>query len=94
MKRTFEAWDDGENGITLTLASEIERQRTTGAISAAAKRLHVIEADTWEEAAAMHAIKMGWGPYNPGPSAPCPRGCGAFYYPEGSGECPNCGFVG
>ena len=27
MRRTFEAWDDGDNGITLALASEIEQLR-------------------------------------------------------------------
>jgi hypothetical protein len=93
VKQVYEAWDDGDNGVTLALASEIERQRATGALSANERRLHVIEADTFEEAAAVHAIKMGWGAYNPGPSAPCPQGCGAFVYPERSGECPNCGRV-
>ncbi len=93
MKRTYEGWDDGDGGIALVAATDVERLRATGAISSTARRLHVIEADTFEEAAAVHAIKMGWGAYNPGPSAPCPQGCGAFVYPECSGECPNCGQV-
>ena len=48
-------------------------------------------ADTPEEASAVHHIKMGWAPYKPmGEAAPCPQ-CGACFYPESSGVCPNCG---
>jgi type IV secretory pathway TrbL component len=91
MRQVYEAWDDADGGISLTTAAEAVRQRGTGAISASARFLHRIEADTFEEAAAVHAIKMGWGAYHPsGEPAPCPQ-CGRWYYPEGSGECANCG---
>jgi hypothetical protein len=52
--------------------------------------LYRITAATWEEAQAIHHLRMGWRPYDPG-SAPakCER-CGAIYYPSGSGECWRC----
>ncbi|WP_148314563.1 hypothetical protein [Sorangium cellulosum] len=49
-----------------------------------------IEAATYEEAAAVHHLRMGWEPYRPvGDPEPCPR-CSAMFYPDGSGEC-SCG---
>ena len=52
-----------------------------------------IEAATWEEASAIHHLRMGWEPYRPmGESSPCPK-CGAAFYPQGSGQCWRCGKV-
>ena len=95
MKEKYEAWMDEENGsITVTTPTQIKEQRSKNLISTNAKLLHVIEADTPEEAMAVHNIKMGWGAYNPiGESANCPKNCGAKFYPEGSGICPNCGQI-
>ena len=59
-----------------------------------AKLIHQLEASTWEEAQTLHYLKMGHGMYKPmGEPEECPNGCGAIYYPEGSGECPNCGQI-
>ena len=50
-----------------------------------------IEAATYEEAAAVHHLRMGWEPYKPpGEQAQCPR-CTGTFFPEGSGEC-CCGY--
>ena len=52
--------------------------------------LFEFEAATSEEASAIYTLRMGWGAYRPmGEAAPCPD-CGAWYYPEGSGECWRC----
>ena len=95
MKSRYEAWFDEENGsLTFALPEQIEMQRKDNLLSDDAKLLHVVFADTPEEAMAVHNIKMGWGAYNPpGESEDCPNGCGAKYYPKGSGVCPNCGRI-
>jgi len=50
-----------------------------------------IEAATYEEAATIHGMRLGYGPYKPlGAAAQCPA-CSAMYYPEGSGVC-SCGY--
>ena len=92
MKIRFEAWQD-DNGITLSDEENIKQLREKGLFFGEPKLLHVILADTSEEANAVHHIKMGWEPYKPqGEPGSCPK-CGAIYYPEGSGECPNCGKI-
>jgi hypothetical protein len=54
--------------------------------------LYEFEAATWEEAMAIHHLRMGWGPYNPRCNAEeCPQ-CKAVYYPEGSGQCWRCSY--
>lgn len=95
MKKIYEAWDDEENCCMPFAAAEgILEDRLRGRISANAKLLFRVEADTWEEALAVRNIKMGWSPYIPeGKPQSCPRGCGSIFYPEGSGECPNCGKI-
>jgi hypothetical protein len=96
MRQTYEAWiDEEERCIILGNLENILWHRTHGGLRPVAKLLHRIEVDTPEEANAVHHIKMGWEPYVPmGEAALCPKGCGAFYYPHGSGECPNCGPIG
>jgi quercetin dioxygenase-like cupin family protein len=94
-KTRFEAWKDEENG-NVTLASLERRAEMKKSELAGVKTrlLHVIDADTPEEAAAVHNIKMGLGGYTPkGEAQDCPKGCGAKYYPGGSGICPNCGQI-
>ena len=96
MRTTYEAWlDEQEQCITFGDLANIQWHRSHGGLGSAAKLLHRIDADTPEEAMAVHHIKMGWAPFIPsGEAARCPRGCGACYYPQGSGQCPNCGLVG
>jgi len=44
--------------------------------------LYSIQAATYEEAMAIHHLRMGWNPYRPiGESSPCPKS-GASYYPN------------
>jgi hypothetical protein len=53
--------------------------------------LYKIQAETYEEAMAIHHLRMGWKPYNPeGAPAPCPK-CNSLLYPSGSGVCWKCG---
>ena len=87
----YEAWaDPTDRSTTLATNEEIARQRACGLLSAEATLLYRFEAATFEEANAIHALRMGWAPYSPnGKAAPCPR-CGATYYPDGSGECWRC----
>lgn len=95
MKRVYEAWyDPRDNSTLLTTPETIRQELERGDLSPKAVLLHRIEADTWEEAQAVHTIKRGWGSYDPtGEAQPCPNYCGAMFYPEGSGECPNCGRI-
>jgi len=93
MRKTYEAWVE-ETSITFSDLENLETQRTKGLLGENAKLLHRIEADTPEEAMAVHHIKLGFSPFIPiGQPASCPNGCGAIYYPKGSGECPNCGSI-
>ena len=94
MKRIYEAWqDDGDDGgaaVALGSPESIAEQREKGLLGPGAKMLYQIEAGSWEEAQAVHALRMGWQPYRPnGEPAPCPR-CGATFYPQGSGQCWRC----
>jgi hypothetical protein len=95
MTKIYEAWasDDGCE-ITFAEVESIEQQLGQASFPRNAKLLHRIEADCWEEAMTKHHEKMGWGNYNPeGDPKDCPNGCGAMFYPEGSGQCPNCGRI-
>ena len=95
MKKVYEAWQ-GDAGCSTAFApvESILEQRANGLLPTDAKLLYRVEADTYEEAMAVHHIRMGWSPYVPvGEPRGCPRGCGAVFYPEGSGECPNCGRI-
>ena len=93
-ERIYEVWDDpAHNAITVSTPENIERLRADG-ILGDATLLRTISARTWEEAMRIHHEAMGWAPYRPvGEPQPCPGACGALYYPEGSGECPECGPV-
>jgi len=93
LKKFYEAWQD-ENSISFTEAEGIKWQKSQGMLSNNAKLLHSVEADTWEEAMTAHYQKMSWSPYKPeGEAKDYPNNCGAMFYPEGSGECANCGKI-
>jgi hypothetical protein len=93
MKKIYEAWQD-ETCIAFAEQERIKWDKSKGILSEEAKFLHRVEADTWEEAMTIHYQKMGWSPYKPeGEAIECPNNCGATFYPEGSGECPNCGDI-
>jgi hypothetical protein len=100
MKKVYEAWEEEDvrtgtwGAMTLGTVESIQEQRTKGLLAPNAKLRYRFEADTLEEALAVHHIKMGWSTFQPaGKPAPCPNACGGFFYPEGSGECPNCGKI-
>lgn len=100
MRNVYEAWAerDARTGVwgTMTFGTieNIQDHRTKGLLAPTAELRHRVEVDTFEEALAVHYIKMGWSPFQPtGKPTPCPNSCGAFFYPEGSGECPNCGKI-
>ena len=95
MKKIYEAWEDDEGcSIAFSTVESIKNQFAAGLLSEKAKLLHRVEADTWEEAMSLHYIQMGWSPYIPeGAPEECPNRCGAMFYPEGSGDCPNCGNI-
>jgi hypothetical protein len=80
--------------VTLASAEQVSKMKEGELAGAHTRLLHVIEANTPEEAAAVHNIKMGWGGYTPsGEAEDCPKCCGAKYYPGGSGICLNCGQI-
>jgi hypothetical protein len=93
--KIYEAWEsDGGCEITFAEVEGIKEQMARGLMPKNAKLLHRIEASYWEEAMTIHNEKMGWGKYKPeGEPKDCPNGCGAVFYPKGSGECPNCGKI-
>jgi hypothetical protein len=91
VRETYEAWNDpDDDSVTLAPAGTAAELRAKGLLSVRATLLYRFDADTSEEASAIHALRMGWEPYRPiGESTPCPR-CGAIYYPQGSGQCWRC----
>jgi hypothetical protein len=95
MQQTFEAWqihDDECIEIVFGSLVQIAECRRTGELSDSAKLIHRLTADTYENAMSEHHRRMGWEPYKPmGEAKECPNECGSFFYPLGSGECPNCG---
>lgn len=88
---TYQAWHDpADNSVTCGTVEQLADYRRRGYFSDRAEFLYSFEAATVEEAQAIHYLRMGWGAYQPvGPAAPCP-GCGAWTYPQGSGECWRC----
>ena len=94
MLRVYEAWQSANGLVTAcALAERFAQVRNDPDFGPDAKLLYRFEAHTLEEASAIHCLRMGWRPYEPvGESKPCPH-CGAQVYPEGSGECWQCGKV-
>jgi len=80
--------------ITLMGAEGVDDAVKRGLVGEDFTKLWDIYAASSEEASSIHHLRLGHGPYNPiGEPAKCPRGCGAFYYPKGSGQCALCGFI-
>ncbi len=90
----YRAYRDEIFGYTALFTVESEaKERSQGLLSPNAEFLWSIEADTLEEASAIYNLRMGFEPYVPmGDPAQCPK-CGAWFYPEGSGECWRCGRI-
>lgn len=85
---------DKGGAITLMGAGDVADLKARRLIEPDAVKLWDIFAASPEEAQAIHCMRMGWHPYNPaGEAMRCPKGCGAHYYPEGSGVCPICGRI-
>jgi hypothetical protein len=92
-KHKYEVWED-PSGTTLAGSDQIQDLIRKNVIDKNAKLIHVIEAATGEEASAIYNLRMGFEPYKPaGKPAKCPKDCGSYYYPEGSGQCPYCGDI-
>ena len=89
----YEVWE-GDESESLVRSDFVERLKKTGHIGESDKRLYTIQAATAEEASAIWHIRSGYKPYTPmGRPELCPKGCGIFFYPEGSAECANCGRI-
>ena len=89
----YRAFRDSALGTCLLDETSELDQRKKGLLSQSAELLWEFEAATWEEASAIHHLRMGFEPYAPAGSwEPCPK-CGAAYYPLGSGQCWRCGKV-
>lgn len=95
--KQWEVWQEiTDNGVTISFgrSEHILRFKSTGDISDKAECIHKFEAVTYEEAASIYNLRMGYGPYKPhGEPVLCPNHCGSYYYPESSGECPYCGVL-
>jgi hypothetical protein len=91
----FEVWKDyADESLLLTTSKNISNLKSRGQLSKTSTFQYAIVAATPEEASSIHNLRQGWEPYKPmGPASKCPHACGLFYYPEGSGVCPNCGKV-
>lgn len=89
--KTYEVWSEGDaTEVTLAPVASIVEQKEKGLIGPKAQLLYRFDAATWEEAQAIHHLRMGWEPYRPaGESNLCPK-CDSTVYPEGSGECWKC----
>ena len=82
---------DGGGTITLMGADQVDDHVLSGVLESDYEKLWDIFAASSEEASAIHAMRMGWHPYNPmGEPKLCPRNCGCYYYSLGSGQCPLC----
>lgn len=88
---TWSVWSNADRTQTALVEGDARPRFSNGTDDPEATvRLWLIEAATYEEAATIHHLRMGWGAYKPvGPATPCPS-CGAMFYPEGSGFC-SCG---
>jgi hypothetical protein len=90
----YEAWWDpegeGVESFACGTADRMREEREKGRLGPNSTLLYSFEAGTFEEAQAIHNLRMGWGPYKPlGDVERCPD-CEAWYYPGGSGECWRC----
>ena len=92
MREKYQAIGLDDDSIVLTTEGNARTLRGQGLLTGFAL-LYEFEADTPEEAHAIHNLRQGWRPYKPeGKPKKCPK-CEAIYYPEGSGICWRCGRV-
>lgn len=92
--RTWQAWGDTDGGITFVPAERIPQLRKAGILNDQAELRHTVTAATGEQAMMQHYMLMGWPSYKPqGEKKSCPNRCGGEYYPQGYGDCPNCGHI-
>ena len=91
MKRIFTAWRSLDGTQISLVPGEGPPKFASGELEPDCKvLLWRIEAGSYEEAAAVRNLRLGWNPYVPmGDALPCPS-CGSAYFPEGSGQCWNC----
>jgi hypothetical protein len=91
-KKIYECWwDENRHEVTLTTHVLAKAGRSNEQIGRDAVLRYRFSAGTYEEACAIHALRQGWGSYNPmGEAANCPE-CSEKFYPLGSGECWKCG---
>lgn len=83
----FECWEMEDGSIQF---GTYESNRKSAPKEERKRLVHCVDLPTFEEALAVHHLRMGWGPFKPmGNAEPCPA-CGAFYYPEGTGACYRC----
>jgi hypothetical protein len=94
MLKEYQVWVDKKDGsITCASKESIIDQTSKGLLSKEDYMFNFF-ADSFEEAMAIYHLRMGFEPYKPlGEAKLCPNNCGSHYYPEGSGECPNCGII-
>ena len=91
MLRKYEAWET-EDGACFFSSDQLSAHEKNPAMKLV-KKLFEVEAHTGEEASAIYHLRMGWEPYKPmGEAEPCPK-CGAWFYPQGSGDCFRCGHI-
>jgi hypothetical protein len=90
----YTVWSSKDGGEITMVAGEDRPKFAGGSLQPnCVVLLWRIEAATFEEASAIHHLRMGWDPYKPmGKPQACPK-CGVAYYPKGSGECWRCGKV-
>ena len=80
--------------MTCSTHEGIADMRDKGLISKNDRLIHKYRASTHEEAMSIRNLRLGWEPYVPnGKAEKCPKNCGSYYYPEGSGQCPYCGNI-
>jgi len=89
--QSFEAWQDSDGETTFATASSITERRSKQLLSASAIHLYSVEANSWEEAMAIHHLRMGYAPYKPCGVPEPGLDCGALVYVDGSGQCWQCG---
>jgi hypothetical protein len=88
----YQAWRT-EDGVVFFRVENRTEDELALLLSNATEFLFEIEAATGEEASAIYSLRMGFGPYNPmGEPDNCPN-CNSWYYPQGSGECWQCGKI-
>jgi hypothetical protein len=92
MREKYQAIGLDDDSIVLTTEGNARILRGQGLLTGFAL-LYEFEADTPEEAHAIHNLRQGWEPYKPeGEPEKCPK-CNAIYYPESSGICWRCGRI-